>query len=33
MKQKCYRYLLSKGFDYDAAKHAVERLEDEYNNS
>ena len=33
MKQKCYRYLLSKGFDYDAAKHAVDKLEDEYNNS
>lgn len=33
MKQKCYRYLLSKGFDYDTAKRVVEKLEDEYNNS
>jgi len=32
-KQKCYRYLLSKGFDYETAKRAVEKLEDEDNNS
>ncbi|MBR1891412.1 MAG: RecX family transcriptional regulator [Clostridia bacterium] len=32
-KQKCYRYLISKGFDWDTAKSAVERLEDESNNS
>ena len=33
LKQKCYRYLISKGFDYDAAKRTLEQLEDESNNS
>lgn len=30
-KPKCYRYVVSKGFSYDSAKSAVERLEREYN--
>ena len=33
LKVKCYRYLLGKGFDYDRAKSAVEKLEDEDNNT
>ena len=33
LKQKCYRYLLNKGFDYDTAKQTVEKIEDEDNSS
>ncbi|MBP5177425.1 MAG: RecX family transcriptional regulator [Clostridia bacterium] len=29
LRQKCYRYLLNKGFDYETAKSAVEKLSDE----
>lgn len=28
---KCYRYLLSKGFSYDAVSSAIDSLKDEYN--
>ena len=28
-KQKCFRYVVSKGFSYDSAKNALERLERE----
>ena len=33
LKQKAYRYLLSKGFDYDAVKSAIEKIEDENDNT
>lgn len=33
MKQKCFRYIVSKGFSFDSAKYAVERFENETSGS
>lgn len=32
LKQKCFRYVLSKGFSYDSANYAIDKLEREENN-